>query len=291
MSWSLTGNAGTKSPTDFLGTSDNTPLSIRTDMAQRILVGTSDDVMVSAFLGIYSASPPLAPLHVVAPASKQNLPVVLVEANSQTNVSPRIGLVDTSLGTDQTAPAWMMDNSQDNFRIFRQPTIAESGTTYLQINNSGTVSMAGTLAVAGDIVLAGADCAENFDVAGSKAPDPGTVVVIDPEDGGVRESREPYDRKVVGVVSGAGDFKRAIVLDGTKSERCCVPLGLSGKVYCKVDAEYSPIEAGDLLTTSSTPGHAMKAVDAVKAFGAVIGKALAGAPAGRQLIPIVISLQ
>ena len=147
--------------------------------------------------------------------------------------------------------------------------------------------MAGTLAVAGDIVLAGADCAENFDVAGSKAPDPGTVVVIDPEDGGVRESREPYDRKVVGVVSGAGDFKRAIVLDGTKSERCCVPLGLSGKVYCKVDAEYSPIEAGDLLTTSSTPGHAMKAVDAVKAFGAGVFGRHAGTPAGEQCIPIV----
>ena len=53
-----------------------------------------------------------------------------------------------------------------------------------------------------------------------------------------------------------------------------MPVALVGKVYCKVDASYSPIEVGDLLTTSLTPGHAMKANDHVKAFGAVIGKAL-----------------
>src|SRR5208282_3335391 len=33
------------------------------------------------------------------------------------------------------------------------------------------------------------------------------------------------------------------------------------KVCCKVDADYASIEVGDLLTTSSTAGHAMKAED------------------------------
>jgi hypothetical protein len=46
------------------------------------------------------------------------------------------------------------------------------------------------------------------------------------------------------------------------------------KVYCKVDARHSSIEIGDLLTTSSKRGHAMKAEDTMKAFGAVIGKEL-----------------
>jgi hypothetical protein len=63
-----------------------------------------------------------------------------------------------------------------------------------------------------------------------------------------------------------------------------------GKVYCKVDADFAPIATGDLLTTSSTPGHAMKATDRAKAFGAVIGKALAPLHAGRDLIPILVAL-
>ena len=46
---------------------------------------------------------------------------------------------------------------------------------------------------------------------------------------------------------------------------------LVGKVFCKVDGA---IDVGDLLTTSQTPGHAMKATDPQRAFGAVIGKAL-----------------
>jgi hypothetical protein len=58
-----------------------------------------------------------------------------------------------------------------------------------------------------------------------------------------------------------------------------------------VDAQYSAVETGDLLTTSPTPGHAMKAHDQAKAFGAVIGKALRPLAAGQSLIPILIALQ
>jgi hypothetical protein len=70
-----------------------------------------------------------------------------------------------------------------------------------------------------------------------------------------------------------------------------VPVALLGKVYCKVDAGYGSIDVGDLLTTSSTPGHAMKADDPVKAFGTVIGKALTQFTGGTGLIPILITLQ
>jgi hypothetical protein len=45
------------------------------------------------------------------------------------------------------------------------------------------------------------------------------------------------------------------------------------------------------LTTSPTPGHAMKAVDALKAFGAVIGKALKPLDRGVDMIPILVTLQ
>jgi hypothetical protein len=57
------------------------------------------------------------------------------------------------------------------------------------------------------------------------------------------------------------------------------------------DAQFGAIATGDLLTTSTTPGHAMKAGDAQQAFGAVIGKAMRPLTHGQGLIPILIALQ
>lgn len=94
-----------------------------------------------------------------------------------------------------------------------------------------------------------------------------------------------------GIISGAGDYRPAITLDKHASARPRSALALVGKVYCKVDASYAPIEVGDMLTTSPTRGHAMKAVDAVKSFGAVIGKALNPISAGVGLIPVLVALQ
>ena len=58
-----------------------------------------------------------------------------------------------------------------------------------------------------------------------------------------------------------------------------------------MDADAAPIAVGDLLTTSATPGHAMKAVDHGRAFGALLGKALASLPSGKGLIPVLVALQ
>ncbi len=152
------------------------------------------------------------------------------------------------------------------------------------------VVASGNVSVTGDVLLTGADCAEEFDTSGTQRPDAGTVMVIDAE-GALRESIDAYDKRVAGVVSGAGDYKPALVLDKRSSPESRVPLALVGKVYCKVDAEYSAIEVGDLLTTSATPGHAMKAAEPQKAFGCVIGKALRAVKEGQSLIPILVALQ
>jgi len=48
---------------------------------------------------------------------------------------------------------------------------------------------------------------------------------------------------------------------------------------------------GDLLTTSPTPGHAMRADDPGRAFGAVLGKALRPLADGQGLVPILVALQ
>lgn len=142
----------------------------------------------------------------------------------------------------------------------------------------------------GDIFLSGADCAEDFDLALAEQVDPGAVMVLN-DFGELHASSQAYDRKVVGVVSGAGTYKPGIVLDKQESKTGRTPLSLVGKAYCKVDAEYAPVEVGDLLTTSDTPGHAMKAIDTSRAFGAVIGKALRRLDKGQGLIPILVALQ
>ena len=142
----------------------------------------------------------------------------------------------------------------------------------------------------GDIKLSGGDCAEEFDVADTENVDPGTVLVIDDESK-LRPCREAYDKKVAGVVSGANGTNPGIILDRNSSPSKRLPIALSGKVYCKVDASHSPIEIGDLLTTSPNVGHAMKAVDPMQAFGAVIGKAMATLCEGTGLIPILVALQ
>jgi hypothetical protein len=107
----------------------------------------------------------------------------------------------------------------------------------------------------------------------------------------LRPSQQAYDKKVMGVISGAGDYKPGIVLDKQQSSEHRGSVALGGKVYCKVDAHYASIEVGDLLTTSDTPGYAMKAADPLRACGSVIGKALRPLREGQRLIPILIALQ
>ena len=141
-----------------------------------------------------------------------------------------------------------------------------------------------------DVSLTGADCAEQFDTSDMEEAEPGTVMVIN-DDSALRACDQAYDKRVAGVISGAGDYKPGIVLDKQQSRRNRKPVALLGKVFCKVDAQYGAIEIGDLLTTSTTCGHAMKADDPFKAFGSVIGKALRPLQVGQGLIPILIALQ
>ena len=68
-----------------------------------------------------------------------------------------------------------------------------------------------------------------------------------------------------------------------------IPLAVVGIVPCKVSAENGPIRPGDLLVTSSTPGHAMR--DRDPAVGTVLGKALEEMPSGTGVIKVLVTLQ
>jgi hypothetical protein len=154
----------------------------------------------------------------------------------------------------------------------------------------GNIHVTGNITAAGDIILANADCAEDFNVSATASIEPGTVMVLG--NGEVLlPSCRAYDKRVAGVISGAGNYKPGIVLDKQDSQQRRLPVALLGKVFCKVDAQFGPIEVGDLLTTSPTAGHAMRVDDPLKAFGAVIGKALRPLTDGQGLIPILIALQ
>ncbi|HKU88937.1 MAG TPA: hypothetical protein VJP84_04050 [Steroidobacteraceae bacterium] len=154
----------------------------------------------------------------------------------------------------------------------------------------GRVWIGGELGVGGDILLANADCAEDFDVIDLGLAEPGSVMVIG-DDGVLHPCATAYDKRVAGVISGAGQYKPGLILDKQAGVADRSPVALLGKVCCKVTADAGAIEIGDLLTTSAVPGHAMKASDAARAFGAVIGKALRPLRAGSGLIPILIALQ
>lgn len=150
-------------------------------------------------------------------------------------------------------------------------------------------------------ITGGADISEKFDVqaekisASAESPEiqPGMVVTIDPANPGkLCLSRRAYDRRVAGVISGAGGVKPGMTLgqEGTLADGKH-PVALSGRVYVWVDATRAAVKPGDLLTTSSTPGHAMKAVNPSKARGAIIGKAMTGLKSGKGLALTLVALQ
>ena len=69
------------------------------------------------------------------------------------------------------------------------------------------------------------------------------------------------------------------------------PVAMFGRVYVWCDASLGAITPGDRLTTSSTPGHAMKVGDEGKAPGAVIGKAMTELKEGKGLVLVLVNLQ
>ena len=144
-------------------------------------------------------------------------------------------------------------------------------------------------------ITAGSDLSERFAVraAGSIRPEPGTVVCVDAVNpGGLVVSSRAYDRRVAGIVSGAGGIATGMLMGQRGSPADGeVPVALSGRVYCLCDASFGSIEPGDLLTTSGTPGHAMKATDRNLSHGAVIGKAMTVLDEGRGLVLVLVNLQ
>lgn len=208
-----------------------------------------------------------------------------------------IGMVDDSnvgiFGASGASWGLTMNTTTGNVGIG-----TTSPSTKLEVNGTCRVDV---LQITG-----GADVAEPFnvngvsaDLSGTVADDdssiqPGMVVAIDADRAGeLRISSVAYDHAVAGIISGANGVNPGMVLtqSGTMADGKH-PVALTGRVWCWCDADASgPITPGDLLTTSATPGHAMRVGDREKAAGATLGKAMSSLKSGKGLVLVLVSLQ
>lgn len=145
-------------------------------------------------------------------------------------------------------------------------------------------------------ITGGSDIAEPYRVAATDGvqAQPGMVVVIDGEKvGSLKVGNKAYDKAVAGIISGANGINPGLTLTQAGSVADGeLPIAKVGRVWCYVDADAGgAIEPGDLLTTSETAGHAMKASDASKSNGAILGKAMSGLKNGKGMVLVLVGLQ
>jgi hypothetical protein len=204
--------------------------------------------------------------------------------------------------------AWSMVRVPDNsLHVTAGP--AGTGLKALIVTPQGNIGIGGSMPTAPLQVFGrakvnvleitgGSDIAEPFDVAPAEAADevtPGMIVSIDPAHvGKMRVSTEAYDRAVAGVISGAGEVGTGLVLhqEGMAAADGSHPIALSGRVWVLVDADAGgAVRPGDLITTSATAGHGMRASDEARRGGAVIGKAMSTLESGKGLVLVLVNLQ
>jgi hypothetical protein len=122
---------------------------------------------------------------------------------------------------------------------------------------------------------------------------PGDVLQIsDLKDRAVVLAKNPYNWKVAGVyIDKYGILGSNHPMGDIKPGE--IPMAVGGIVPCKVSAEVypmgnGPIRRGDILTTSDTPGYAMKATQ-YKA-GAILGKAFGDLHNGKGIMDVLVNL-
>lgn len=197
-----------------------------------------------------------------------------------------MGYVQILNSVDKTV-AGMGGNAINGGNIF---VTDAAGITTATIDGTGEVT-AKVINVTG-----GSDVAEPYNVSAvaGVAPAPGMVVVMDPERvGQMKVATRAYDPTVGGILSGANGIAPGITLrqKGTIADGE-FPVASVGRVWCYADADANgPIATGTLLTTSATPGYAMRVTDFDRANGCVIGKAMSRLDSGKGLVLVLVSLR
>ena len=166
----------------------------------------------------------------------------------------------------------------------------------LVLNNNTRFKVDGTTGnvfADGTFTPGGADLAEAFDVEGAAdAYAPGDVLAISTTaDRTLARSAEAYSTLIAGVyATQPGVLLSENGIEGIGDDQ--VPLGVVGVVPTNVTDEGGPIRRGDLLVTSSTPGHAMKGDPDKIRVGMVLGRALEDFSAsGQGRIQVLVNVQ
>jgi len=155
----------------------------------------------------------------------------------------------------------------------------------INVGNTAMVTPREKLALANDRV--GLDVAEIFET--NDDVELGDVLIVSADGRRLEKTSRAYDARVIGVVSGspAVVFEGSDLKIGAKAFRFTKgtkpPIALAGRVPVKVSLENGEIKPGDFLTTSTTPGVAMKATEG----GATIGIAIEPYSGGKENLILV----
>lgn len=165
---------------------------------------------------------------------------------------------DFSIGSTAGGARLVVQNTtaSSNVDIFRiLSSVGGANNVKYRIDSDGDVFTDGSVTMGTP-----ADLAENVPVG--EPLEAGDVVTLR-DSFAAYKTIGAYDAKAIGVIS----EMPGIVLSGDTTG---APLALAGRVPVKITNENGSVQAGDYLTSSSTPGYAMKATRP----GIVIGKAL-----------------
>lgn len=165
------------------------------------------------------------------------------------------------------------------------------GQTLMTLDGENGLFVGGAASVSTITIRGGADLTEPFPMKEEQI-EKGSVVVIDDEHPGqLKLSTQAYDMRVAGIVSGTNGVNPGIRLQQDGVLDSGQNVALSGRVYVHADAAFGAIKPGDMLTTSETPGHAMKAVDHTRAQSAILGKAMSSLSEGKGMVLVLVTLQ
>jgi hypothetical protein len=220
-----------------------------------------------------------------------------IQVGNEPELSPRIAL--TSVG--YSFSSLRADTARVSVASLADTTWKHSGANVYRMNGNigiGTTAPTAKLEVVGRTktqvleITGGSDLAEPFEISESQPIPKGALVIIDEENPGqLKLSHQAYDKRVAGVVSGAGGINPGLTLTQEGVLEGGQNVALTGRVYALATAANGPIKPGDLLTTSEVPGHAMKATDVTRSHGAVIGKAMSALEKGEGLVLVLVNLQ
>ena len=191
----------------------------------------------------------------------------------------------TGVGGDAPSGVGVSGTSSTGVGVYGRSTTYDAG------HFDGNVYISRNATVCTLTIRGGCDLAEPFEMSNQEIPKGAVVVIDDANAGRLKISDRAYDQRVAGIVSGANGINPGISLHQDGALEGGQNVALSGRVYVLADAASGPIRAGDLLTTSATPGHAMKVGDHGKAQGAILGKAMSSLKEGKGLVLVLVTLQ